>query len=669
MATLAPTQPLSSNQQQQNQRVSKAIKLNRMQQHAVLKLSRGILNVHNQSQELFAKMEAIDVAYARYKKTNNEEDGKVQCDIFDKDRVIPPIVVAQVDTAVAYHADVFLSGTPMFPVVSTPANRKSAEQLEVLMDDHATVGGYARQLLLFLRDACKYNYSAIHCAWENVQQFEVLSDFLQESGRKVKKTKKFYNAMQRLDPYNVVRDPDVAPGDISAKGDFAGWIENLSYVKTKRLLDQWKNEDTSYNYEMILSKTNWQQPVGDSGEVGFRNPPTISDYITPRRPGQNTNWVAYATGGDYTKGTPRNKGQTYNVFHFYARIIPSDLGFTIPQKGTPQIWRFCIINNEFVAYAERIISAYDCIPIFFGQPLEDGLGYQTQSIAEGEIPFQEAAATLFNIRFSAARRAVADRALYLADMIAPSDVNSKNPAAKIPVNIPAMSQKTLEQAYKQIPFDMRGTETTLSDAAQIVNFSNQLHGTNGPRQGQFQKGNKSVTEWQDTMGSSDGRTRLQALTLEHQVFVPMREFMKLNIFQYGENVDVMSQKTGEVVKVDIDALRKTVLSFRIADGFTPKSKLASTDAIAAGMNMISTSPILQQAYGTSLPSIFAHLMSLQGVRGLEEYNPQLQAQQQQQQVPGQMQPGLPGTVLPNAQQPVPGMQPGVPDPNMQPDGT
>lgn len=651
MATESPFQS-STSIQQQNSRVNKAIKLNRVQQDSILKLSRGIINTHNQNTELFAKMEAIDIAYARYKAKPSAEDGNVSCDIFDKDNVIPPIVVAQVDTAVAYHAEVFLSGVPLFPVVSTPKNRKTAEQLEVLMDDHATIGGYSRQFLLFFRDACKYNYSALHCSWEVIQQFEVLSDFLSETGtgRKVKKNKKLYNAIERLDPYNTVRDPDVAPGDISKKGDYAGWIQNLSYVKMKRLLDQWKNEDTGYNADIILSK-NWQNPVGDTGEVAFRNPPTISNYITPRRPGQATNWAAYAVGDDYTKPARRNRGQNFHVFTFYARIIPTDHGFTVPQKGTPQIWKFVVVNNAYIAYAERIISAYDCIPIFFGQPLEDGLGYQTQSIAEGEIPFQEAASTLFNIRFAAARRAVADRALYLPELIAPSDVNSKNPAAKIPVNIPALSQKTLEGAYKQIPFDMRGTETTLSDAAQIVGFSNQLHGTNGPRQGQFQKGNKSVQEWTDTMGSSDGRTRLQAITLENQVFMPLREFMKLNIYQYGENVAVISQKTGETIDVDIDALRKAVLAFRIGDGMTPKSKLASTDAIATGMNMISTSPILQQAYGAMLPNLFAHLMSLQGVRGLEEYTPQQTAQQPQVPNPAAM------------------MQPGLPDPNMQPDGT
>ncbi len=66
----------------------------------------------------------------------------------------------------------------------------------------------------------------------------------------------------------------------------------------------------------------------------------------------------------------------------------------------------------------------------------------------------------------------------------------------------------------------------------------------------------------------------------------------------------------------------------MGDGYTPKSKLASTEAIAGGLQLISTSPVLQAAYGPSLPGMFAHLMSLQGVKGLEEYDPINQQQQQ-----------------------------------------
>jgi len=71
-------------------------------------------------------------------------------------------------------------------------------------------------------------------------------------------------------------------------------------------------------------------------------------------------------------------------------------------------------------------------------------------------------------------------------------------------------------------------------------------------------------------------------------------------------------------------LRQQVLAFKIADGVTPKSKLASTEAITGILTLISTSQILQQQYGAMLPSMVAHLAQLQGVRGLEEYDPRYQ---------------------------------------------
>lgn len=315
---------------------------------------------------------------------------------------------------------------------------------------------------------------------------------------------------------------------------------------------------------------------------------------------------------------------------FYARIIPTDYGLMAPQKNTPQIWKFMTINNEVVICAKRIISAYDYLPILFGQPLEDGFDYQTQSIAEGEIPFQEAARTLFNIRFAAARRAVADRALYLPDMIKPSDVNSPNASAKIPVSISALSQKKIGESYFQIPFDMRGTETAIGDAQTVVQFSQQLHGVNSPRQGNFQKGNKSVKEWDDTMGGSDGRMRLPALTLEHQLFSPMKSMIVLNIFQNGADTVLVSQATSAEMDIKIDNLRKAVLTMKVADGYTPKSKLANTDVLLAGMNMIGTSPILQSAFGDRLPGMFINFMSQAGIKGFDEYDPK----RQQQALPG-----------------------------------
>jgi hypothetical protein len=152
-------------------------------------------------------------------------------------------------------------------------------------------------------------------------------------------------------------------------------------------------------------------------------------------------------------------------------------------------------------------------------------------------------------------------------------------------------------------------------------------GLNKPQQGEFQKGNKSVKEWTDTMAGSDNRLRLPALTLEYQVFVPIKAQLKLNIFQYGPTGIFQNVKTGEpleVTEADLDELRKTVLMFKLADGYTPASKIAATDTIKEGMLMLNQSPILQQQFGAALPNIWAHLMTLGGAQGIEEYLPENQ---------------------------------------------
>ena len=657
--TNAPTTP-----------TGKALKLSVAAQRTVLEFSQGVLTAHKAQNELRVKMDAIDVAYARYKATadtpNTGVDTRtVACgNIFNDDDVTPPLVVSQVDSYTAYLADVFLSGYPLFPVVSNPTNKKYAEQLETLLDDHATLGGYVRQLLLFLRDGVKYNYSAIEVEWDSIDQFSTVGDFNAEDGRRIARKRKSFTKIKRLNMRNVVRDTNVAVGDIAEQGDYAGYIEMISKTKLKRLLNKLTDSQDVYNADKAMMAG----PSYTSGN--YVEDPLISAYVTSMGIGKNgVDWDAYL---DADKAGPRrggSYGSMYEKFVLYARIMPAEFGISAPQKNTPQIWKFVIINGTIMISAKRIISAYDYLPILFGQPMEDGLGYQTQSVAEGEIPFQTAASTLFNIRFAAARRAVSDRAVYDPTYITEKDVNSKGPAPKIPARIGALANKKLSDVYHQLPFDSRGLENVMTDAQMIVGFSKELHGLNGPKQGQFQKGNKSVTEWQDTMAGSDNRLRLPALCLEHQVFSPLKSILTLNIFQYGDDAVVVSQKTGEIVNIDLAKLREQVLAFKIADGVTPKSKLASTDAITGILTLISTSQILQQQYGPMLPAMVAHLAQLQGVKGLEEYDPRyappapppgLAAASLQGPAGGALPASIPPGMDPSMMQPAPIAAPGTP---------
>ena len=604
------------------------LELSKKSQESLLSFVRKVTEAHKANNtELVAKMDAIDIAYARYvESVANAGEGGVDvragqtvCDVFDRDHVTPPLVIAQVDSFVGYLADVFLSGYPMFPVVSTPATKQWAEQLETLMDDHSQIGGYARQLLMFLRDGCKYNFCAVEVEWDAVNQFSTLDDYTTRE-KLLDRKDKYFNRVTRINPRNLIRDPAVLPGDVSEEGDFVGYIERISMTRLKRLVLRLQKEGRALNvHDAMESARSVNNLTPSNGQQLYTDNPIISDYISSQGRERTVDWDAWFEGS-VGKARRPSYGSMYEKVTLYARIMPADHGIRAVQPNTPQIWKIITINGKLLT-AFRIVSAYDYLPVLIGQPIEDGFAEQTQSIGEAQMPFQQAAETLFGIRFAAARRAVSDRALYNSNYLTEKQVNSKAAAPKIPVNLPVMSGTSFDAIYKQIPFDLRGTETALADAQTIAGFGQQLSGINGPQQGQFQRGNKSVSEWNDTMGNSDSRLRLPALSLEHQVFSRMKSVMALNIMQYGEDVELVSQKTGDVVKVDIAELRKRTLSFRIADGYTPKSKLASTEMISQGIQLIGQSQFLQQAYGQYLPGMFAHLMQLGGVRGLEEYDP------------------------------------------------
>jgi len=597
-------------------------------QKNILELAKFILSEHRSQTEMWSKMEAIDVAYARYVTNKDPNNGVVNGEgidaattpvgVFNAPSTTPPVVVSQVDSMVAYLAEVFLSGYPIFPVVSSPSNHGDAEALEALLDDHSTLGGYPRELLMFFRDCIKYNIGAVEADWTSVDQYQVMDDLLTEDQVSLQKKAVHFTKLKRLDPYNTIRDRNILPGECSKDGDYAGYIEILSKPKMKKYLNKISLSGGAMNVTKAL------EGYITSDAPNWRIHPQVSEYVAARKPTSSVDWNAFL--GVKSEDTPRGLVGNYEKVTLYVRVSPGDLGMPGPKPNTPQIIKIVVVNGETLVLAERMTSAYDYLPILFGQPQEDGLGEQTQSIAESSIPIQQAAKTMFNISFNAARRAVSDRALYDSSKINPRDINAPVPAAKIPVRVNSLDGQGLDSAYKAIPFDSRGTENAMAYGMQIVGFGKDLSGLNGPQQGQFQKGNKSVKEWNDTMGGSDNRLRLPALTLEYQFFVPLKEMLKFNIYQYGEDAIVTSQKSGEELAVVIAQLRKKVLKFRIADGYTPKSKLASTEVITQLMQLIMQAPILQQAYGAGLPNMVAHLAQLGGIRGLDEYSPQVMQQ-------------------------------------------
>lgn len=639
-----------------------ALRINADAQASLVKYCNNVLQLHQRMSDVRQKMEFIDIAYARYNVNNqntgdggvdsfSEQAGNQTCGI-NNDEITVPVVVSQVDSYVGYFADIFLSGFPMFPVVSDFSNREYAEQLETIIDDHSIRGRYPRHLLLNFRDAAKYNLTATEVEWCPLDIYNVAGSFealTNEKQQRLQQAKTSINKLKRIDPYNFVYDYRVHPVDVPYSGEYAGYIEVVSRVEVKRRLQYLASTGYGYNTSQAMASSLGAGQAAPGVFGYYTMQPQISNLIANRSLHKlgMFDWMSYLNGEKQKKGYSMPHSDTYEWTTLYVRLIPEEHKMdNVPRKGTPQVWKLEFMNHSKLVSAKRVYSLYEMIPIFVSQPFEDGFDMQTQSLAESGIPFQEASSKLFSIRLNAARRAVMDRAIYDPKVINPSDINSPVAAPKIPIRDGALlSGKTLQEAYLQIPFDSRGTETVVQDMNALIGMADKMNGLNQPMQGQFQKGNKTRKEFDTTMQGSNQRMRLPALAMEYQLFIPIKEQVKLNIYQYGVQGVFNDQRTGKAYNIDaakLEEMRKRVGAFKIADGFHPAEKMASSDVLTQGMQFISQSPILQQTLGIMLPQMFIHLMSLGGVKGLEQYLPQQPQQMQQQQGPqGAQQPAPP----------------------------
>jgi len=616
-------------------------------QASLVKYCGVILDIHQKQQELRDKMEFIDIAYARYKAaqetgTDGVDDssaGQVACGI-NIDEITVPIVVSQVDSYVSYLNDIYLSGYPIFPVISTPNTILEGEQLQAIIDDHATRGRYQRQLALSFKDAVKYNFSAIEVDWSSLDLYNFTSNYLEPTKNKVETTQYNINKLRAWDPYNTIIDGRVNPVDIPYCGEYTGHIEIISRIELKRKLAYHESSGNGYHTSQAMGSQLSATSTPTTDIFGYyTEKPQISKLINNKalRNGQMMDWMAYLTEQKQKSGIDRasRMSDVYEYVTLYARIIPEEHKMVnVPKKGTPQVWKLCFVNHEKLVYAKRIFTIYDMLPVFIGQPLEDGFSYQTMTTAENAIPFQEANSKLFSIRLNAARRAVVDRAIYDSTALNPNDVNSPYPAAKIPYKANALlGGKKIDDLYKSIPFDSRGTETVVQDMRAMSEMADDLNGVNKPQRGQFQKGNKSRQEWDDTMAGSYGRMRNCALMLEYQQMLPIKEQIKLNIYQYGVSGSYQNMSSGEVYEITakkLEDMRKIVNNFKLADGLLPADKIASTEVLMGGIQLLSSSQVLQQTMGQMLPKMFLYLLSVGGVRGLEQFMPQVQSAQGQQ---------------------------------------
>jgi hypothetical protein len=556
----------------------------------------------------------IDISYQRTRDLT-EEQRKARLanragDTNKYQNIEVPIIYPQVEEAVTYQAGVFLTGYPLFTVVADPKNMDAAMQMNTIIEENSIRGGWVRQFMMAFRDGFKYNLLAMEVDWTS-KAVAVLEDDVTatNSGKsKVKEVIWSGNTVKRLDPYNLFYDRRYNPAEVSERGEYAGYSELCSRSELKKRINSMPSVIMANIVPAYESASPSPFYINSNDARGYYIPQVQQnpDLSVLADTNGDINWMAWVGAADGNRTIAYQNSYVWTVL--YARIIPADFGLKVSSAQTPQVWRLTYVNNQVLICAERLTNAHDRIPILFGQPQENGLGIQDKSLAENVAPFQSVTSAMLNSVMAARRRAISDRTLYDPSRVSEAHINSANPSAKIPVR-PSAYGKPLSEAVYPFPFRDDQSGILLQEMQQVSQLADLVSGQNRARRGQFQKGNKTLREYEDVMNNSSGRDQMCSLSLEAQIFTPLKELLKINILQYQGVAKIFSQQLQQEVNIDPVALRNTALSFKISDGLQPASKLISADTFQVALQTIGSSPQIGASY--NIGPMFSYLMKTQ----------------------------------------------------------
>lgn len=530
--------------------------------------------------------------------------------------LIVPIIMPQVESALAYLSGVFLTGYPIFGIAASPKIQNEALQMETVIADNAIQYGWIRQLIMFMRDCLKYNFGAMEVTWDKKRVYSALPDLTQiRTGRQSQETYYQGNCLKRLDPYNLIWDRRVLnPVELPEKGEFAGYTEVISRVALKQKLLELQPEYTMNAKEAFESGS--PTITLNGADSWYYIPQVNPNAFLAQNIMPTTNWLSWAYMDSENQKSGIKYNNMYELTTLYGKIIPSDFSIKVPQRNQPQIWKFLVVNRRVVIYIERQTNAHNMLPILIGQAIEDGLGYQTKSFLDNAAPFQYMASSLWNAAIESKRRMVFDRLFYDPSRVRKEDMDRAVSVARIPVKQSAYGKPVSEAVYA-FPYRDDGLANTMQMAQSVNQMADEANGQNKVQRGQFQKGNKTKQEFDTTMLGANSRQQLQALSLEYQVFNRMKEIIKLNILQYQPSAEVYNPNEKQLVQIRPEDLRKTAMQFKVSDGMLPTDKILSGDVLQVFMQTVQSSPLFMAEF--DMIGAFAYWCKQNGAQWFDDF--------------------------------------------------
>lgn len=564
-------------------------------------------------QEVRQRLEKIDKALQLESDKRKEYRGK-DSDYFADTEI--PVARAPISKVGNFLIDLFV-GNKIFEAVSPdPKNKEGVVQFNAVIEENSRTSNWGREVILAMRDVSKYPWAAISCNWHSEEVLSIAEAAVETnatsptSGAEVTSTIRSGNSLKRLDPYNTFYDTSVPINQLHVRGEFSATIDRVSQIDLYKTIS-----DIKASGGIVMEESSIWGRANSSPEHHY-TPDIQPEFDNETRA---RGWGAFFEMSPKAKSNKMKmlgKGARYEKVTLNVRIIPSMFGMKVPAADKLQIWKFVIINWDTVLFAERQSNAHSYLPDVYAQTNEEGIGVQSKSTAELIIPIQNLSTHIHDAHLAGLKRELVDRALYNSARIDQAYMDEDNPTAKIPVTPSLVQGDTLDNAYRPIPFENRSASNRYNELQYLDQISERTVGLNRPQQGQFQKGNKTLGEFSEVMSNADDDLRTMAKLVHSTMLIPIKTMIKTNMLQY-QLPTLITNDEGTQTTVSPTALRKTALTFKLADGLVDKSQMLDLPTANTLLNLVLSVPALQQKY--DLSKLVDHTMSSVGFN-TEQFN-------------------------------------------------
>ena len=178
--------------------------LSKTSQQGILEFHKQAITLQGESWNIRGVLEQADKEYMRETdQTLEHSRAKLANTYGDSTRyqnIVVPLVKPIVEAAVTYQTSVFLTGNPIFGVVSDPAFIDEALQFQTILENQASRGGWVSELINHFRNGFKYNLAAMEVDWHREKVPSLITD-VGFSAKQAKPTETVWegNTLKNLD--------------------------------------------------------------------------------------------------------------------------------------------------------------------------------------------------------------------------------------------------------------------------------------------------------------------------------------------------------------------------------------------------------------------------------------------------------------------------------------